>query len=241
MRPVERCGVIEGCHLTCEGDGLVLRLARLARDSPACVGHGLKGLAGKEQPAKLLGSLGRDASLRKLGACMLYQLQVGIGALVQLGHAEELALPAENLLVVATATHVVKERLHAVVVSPSGIEPAGRDHHGALALHVVAGGMAAVAHVVDTLLHKGQGHGQLPVDEVLERSRHRKVVEREAPNGDVGPHAIGNDLRHIVTQAAGAILASPTLEAAQAGTDAGLARLNGPYLNGSFAQLLGNS
>ena len=56
-----------------------------------------------------------------------------------------------------------------------------------LAGHVVARLMGATSVSPLCVAHEGQTHGELAINKVLQQSRHVEVVEREAPNNQIGP------------------------------------------------------
>ena len=88
-----------------------------------------------------------------------------------------------------------------------------------LAGHVVAGLVGAASISPICIAHKGQTHGELTINQVLQHSRHVKVVEREAPNNQVSPELLLNDVFFVVRHNALARRVLPAVETAFAWLD----------------------
>ena len=69
------------------------------------------------------------------------------------------------------------------------------------------------------IAHEGQTHGELAINKVLQQSRHVEVVEREAPNNQIGPKLLLNDRFFVVRHNAFTRRVLPTMEASLARLD----------------------
>ena len=215
VAPRPRLPAIEGCHLAREHQAGIFLLARLA-NSPACVRHRFEDVAWEQVLVKLAAGLLADAVACELLPGLPDPGKVLVGALRQLAHAEKLALPAEERGVAVFPAKPVEQVGYAAVVSLRCVETAGRDHDRARAAHVVARRVPAVFRL---RAHEGERHGKLPINQVLQRAGQPEVVQREAPDNDVGPQNLLDDTLHVVADAAFSRRLAPAGEATPAGLD----------------------
>ena len=215
VAPRPRLPAIEGSHLTCEHQAGIFLLAGLA-DSPARVRHRLEDVAREQVLVKLAAGLLADGAGCELLPGLSDPGKVLVGALGQLVHPEKLALTAGDCGVAVLPAKSVEQVAHAAVVALRGVETAGRNHHRAFAAHVVARRVPAVFRL---RAHEGERHGKLPIDQVLQRAGQPEVVQWEAPDDDVGPQDLLDNLLHVIVDAAFPWRLAPAGEASPAGLD----------------------
>ena len=174
---------IQGRHLPGEHQARVFLFARFA-NPPAGIRHRLEDITREQVPIKLIAGLPRYFAGSELLPGLPNPGKVLVCAIRQLLHPEQLALPAEDRRVAALPAKPIEQAGHAIIVALCRIETAGRDHHRALAAHIVAGRMPAAFRF---RAHKGQRHGKLAVDQVLQLAGQPEVIQGEAPDDDVGP------------------------------------------------------
>ena len=84
-------------------------------------------------------------------------------------------------------------------------------------MHVVTRRVSAALSALRTLRHKREHQRKLTVHHVLELTRQREVVQREAPDHHIRLADLNQQLRHVVPNAADPRRFIPAREAAPAG------------------------
>ena len=88
-----------------------------------------------------------------------------------------------------------------------------------LACHVIARFVRTTSISPVCVAHKGQTHGELTINKVLQQSRYVEVVERKTPNNQVSPELLLDDGFFIVQHNALARRVLPAVKATLARLD----------------------
>ena len=88
-----------------------------------------------------------------------------------------------------------------------------------LACHVIARFVRTTSISPVCVAHEGQTHGELAINQVLQQSRYVEVVEREAPNNQIGPKLLLNDRFFVIRHNALTRRVLPAVEASLARLD----------------------